>query len=96
MFGGTLFLLMSLILLLLSAVYSSILIVQSTLTGVPSSPGEAILGAALFVLAVQMGVAFLVVDMSPQTEEPLQVRAIQFLRDGGCDQVDSASMQGAD
>ncbi len=89
MSGGTLFLILFIILFLISAIYSAALISQSLVTGIPSSPGEAVLGAALFLLAIQMAVAFLVIDMQPYSGEPLQLRSIEFLEEpkSAADQV---------
>lgn len=77
---GTVFLLLAFGLLVGAIIYAAAYIAQSNFTGVPSSPGEVMVGGVMFILAAQMAIAFLLTDMQPPSVDPLQVRGVVFLQ----------------
>lgn len=79
MSAGSVFLISAVMLFLFSALYSAYYMGQSAMTGIPSSPGEVMLGGVSFLIAVQSAVAFLVVDVSFNVSVPLQQRTVMFL-----------------
>lgn len=80
--AASVFLLGGLALLIMFTLITAIFLGSSSATGKPSSPGEVMAAGACLIVAVQMLLAFLVIDVSSEPTKPLQTRTILYLDDG--------------
>lgn len=94
MSAGSVFLLTAIVMAIFSAAYSFYFIGQSAITGIPSSPGQVMLGGISFLIAVQSAVAFLVIDVNFEPRTPLQRRTVLFLDVAGNEPSPSAGRHG--
>lgn len=79
MSAGSVFLIGGLLFLTLATLATIIFFGSSSVTGRPSSPGEVMAAGAFLIIAVQMLLGFVVLDVTSIHTKPIQTRTVLFL-----------------